>query len=98
MAAMSASPIVRLLNEQVHHYHRWCTPSVLPAQERVEDFYASDVSISAGFFGTLVDHTGVFAEAEASEPERTGCARSATISSLSTFAKRLPGRAFTNDP
>ena len=47
MAAMSSSPIVRLLNEQVHHYHRWCTPSVLPAQERVEDFYASDVSISA---------------------------------------------------
>jgi lysine decarboxylase len=31
----------------------------------VEDFYASDVSISAGFFGTLVDHTGIFAEAEA---------------------------------
>ena len=35
-----------------------------PSQERVEDFYASDVSISAGFFGTLVDHTGVFGEAE----------------------------------
>ena len=31
----------------------------------MEDFYASDVSISAGFFGTLVDHTGIFAEAEA---------------------------------
>ena len=45
-------------------YHRWCTPSILEGQERVEDFYASDVSISAGFFGTLVDHTGVFGEAE----------------------------------
>jgi arginine decarboxylase len=56
---------VRVLNEHVTRYHRWCTPSILPDQERVEDFYASDVSISAGFFGTLVDHTGIFAEAEA---------------------------------
>jgi arginine decarboxylase len=61
----SPSPIVRVLNEHVTRYHRWCTPSILPDQERVDDFYASDVSISAGFFGTLVDHTGVFAEAEA---------------------------------
>jgi len=56
---------VRVLNEDVRHFHRWSTPSILGEQERVEDFYASDVSISAGFFGTLVDHTGVFAEAEA---------------------------------
>jgi arginine decarboxylase len=61
----SPSPIVRVLNEHVGRYHRWCTPSILPDQERVADFYASDVSISAGFFGTLVDHTGIFAEAEA---------------------------------
>jgi lysine decarboxylase len=54
-----------VLNEHVARYHRWCTPSILPDQERVDDFYASDVSISAGFFGTLVDHTGIFAEAEA---------------------------------
>jgi len=60
----SASPIVRVLNEDVGRFHRWCTPSILEDQERVEDFYASDVSISAGFFGTLVDHTGVFGEAE----------------------------------
>lgn len=58
------SPIVRVLNQDVGRYHRWCTPSILEGQERVEDFYASDVSISAGFFGTLVDHTGVFGEAE----------------------------------
>src|SRR5215210_4674328 len=58
------SPIVRILNEEVRHYYRWCTPSTLVGQERIEDFYASDVSISAGFFGTLVDHTGVFGEAE----------------------------------
>src|SRR6187200_1675249 len=64
MDPITASPIVRVLNEDVRRYHRWCTPSILPGQERVEDFYASDVSISAGFFGTLVDHTGVFAEAE----------------------------------
>jgi arginine decarboxylase len=60
----TASPIVRVLNEEVRHYHRWCTPSTLVDQERIDDFYASDVSISAGFFGTLVDHTGVFGEAE----------------------------------
>src|SRR3982750_2133925 len=64
MDQITSSPIVRILNEDVRRYHRWCTPSILPGQERVEDFYASDVSISAGFFGTLVDHTGVFGEAE----------------------------------
>src|SRR4051812_50189847 len=64
MDSIASSPIVRVLNEDVRRYHRWCTPSILPGQERVEDFYASDVSISAGFFGTLVDHTGVFGEAE----------------------------------
>jgi arginine decarboxylase len=63
--AASPSPIVRVLNEEVRHYHRWSTPSILVDQERVEDFYRSDVSISAGFFGTLVDHSGVFGEAEA---------------------------------
>ena len=46
---------MRVLNEHVTRYHRWCTPSILPDQERVDDFYASDVSFSAGFFGTLVD-------------------------------------------
>jgi arginine decarboxylase len=63
-ARPTPSPIVRVLNRDVGRYHRWCTPSILEDQERVEDFYASDVSISAGFFGTLVDHTGVFGEAE----------------------------------
>jgi arginine decarboxylase len=63
-ARPTPSPIVRVLNRDVGRYHRWCTPSILPEQERVEDFYASDVSISAGFFGTLVDHTGIFGEAE----------------------------------
>src|SRR5512141_1697272 len=75
MASMPGSPIVRLLNEQVHHYHRWCTPSVLATQERVEDFYASDVSISAGFFGTLVAHTGVFGEAERFAAQAQGADR-----------------------
>jgi arginine decarboxylase len=63
-ARPTPSPIVRVLNRDVGRYHRWCTPSILEDQERVEDFYGSDVSISAGFFGTLVDHTGVFGEAE----------------------------------
>jgi arginine decarboxylase len=63
-ARPTPSPIVRVLNQDVERYHRWCTPSILEDQERVEDFYASDISISAGFFGTLVDHTGVFGEAE----------------------------------
>ena len=60
----TVSPIVGILNREVGRYHRWSTPSILAGQERVEDFYSSDVSISAGFFGTLVDHTGVFGEAE----------------------------------
>jgi arginine decarboxylase len=64
VALPEPSPIVRVLNRDVGRYHRWCTPSILPGQERVEDFYASDISISAGFFGTLVDHTGIFGEAE----------------------------------
>jgi arginine decarboxylase len=64
MDPITSSPIVRILNEDVGRYTRWCTPSILPGQERVSDFYESDVSISAGFFGTLVDHTGVFGEAE----------------------------------
>ena len=63
-----AVAIVRVLNQDVGRYHRWCTPSILEDQERVEDFYASDVSISAGFFGTLVDHTGIFARPSASPP------------------------------
>jgi arginine decarboxylase len=70
------SPIVRILNEEVRHYHRWCTPSTLVDQERIDDFYASDVSISAGFFGTLVDHTGVFGEAERFAAAAQGADRS----------------------
>jgi arginine decarboxylase len=69
------SPIVRVLNEEVRHYHRWSTPSTLVDQERIDDFYASDVSISAGFFGTLVDHTGVFGEAERFAAEAQGADR-----------------------
>src|SRR3954466_13790187 len=74
MDSIASSPIVRVLNRDVGRYHRWSTPSILPEQERVEDFYASDVSISAGFFGTLVDHTGIFGEAErfAAEAEAAG--------------------------
>jgi len=71
----TSSAIVRVLNEDVGRYHRWCTPSILPDQERVQDFYASDVSISAGFFGTLVDHTGVFAEAERFAAQAQGADR-----------------------
>src|SRR5919202_424681 len=73
--AASRSPIVRVLNEEVRHYHRWSTPSILVDQERIEDFYGSDVSISAGFFGTLVDHSGVFGEAEAFAARAQGADR-----------------------
>ena len=38
----------QVLNEEVRHYYRWCTPLTLVDQERTEDFYASDISISAG--------------------------------------------------
>jgi len=74
-ARPTPSPIVRVLNQDVGRYHRWCTPSILSDQERVEDFYASDVSISAGFFGTLVDHTGIFEEAERFAAEAQGADR-----------------------
>jgi arginine decarboxylase len=76
MDPITPSPIVRVLNEDVRRYHRWSTPSILPGQEKVEDFYASDVSISAGFFGTLVDHSGVFGEAERFAAEAQGADRS----------------------
>lgn len=76
MTRPTPSPIVRVLNRDVGRYHRWCTPSILTGQERVEDFYGSDVSISAGFFGTLVDHTGVFEEAERFAAAAQGCDRS----------------------
>jgi arginine decarboxylase len=75
MREPTPSPIVRILNQDVGRYHRWCTPSILEGQERVDDFYASDVSISAGFFGTLVDHTGVFGEAERFAAETQGADR-----------------------
>ncbi|HEV7750485.1 MAG TPA: hypothetical protein VGO71_03040 [Baekduia sp.] len=75
MDPITSSPIVRILNEDVRRYHRWSTPSILPGQERVEDFYASDVSISAGFFGTLVNHTGVFGEAERFAADAQGADR-----------------------
>jgi arginine decarboxylase len=70
------SPIVGVLNREVGRYHRWSTPSILESQERIEDFYSSDVSISAGFFGTLVDHSGVFGEAERFAAEAQGADRS----------------------
>ena len=75
MTEPTPSPIVRILNQDVRRFHRWCTPSILEGQERVDDFYASDVSISAGFFGTLVDHTGVFGEAERFAAQSQGADR-----------------------
>ena len=74
--APSPSPIVGVLNREVGRYHRWCTPSILESQERIDDFYSSDISISAGFFGTLVDHSGVFGEAERFAAEAQGADRS----------------------
>ena len=34
MPEPAASPIVRILNQDVGRYHRWCTPSILEHQER----------------------------------------------------------------
>ena len=36
MPEPAASPIVRILNQDVGRYHRWCTPSILEHQERVD--------------------------------------------------------------
>src|SRR3954464_8002639 len=71
----TGSPIVRVLNRDVGRYHRWSTPSILPEQERVEDFYASDVSISAGFFAPPRAHAGIFGEAEQFAAEAQGADR-----------------------
>lgn len=60
----TSSPIVKVLNREVERYHRWCTPSILMDQERVEDFYRSDVSVSFGQLGSLLDHTALFGKAE----------------------------------
>jgi len=76
VVAPTASPIVGVLNREVGRYHRWSTPSILENQERIDDFYSSDVSISAGFFGTLVDHSGVFGEAECFAAQAQGADRS----------------------
>ena len=66
----------------------------------MEDFYASDVSISAGFFGTLVDHTGIFAEAEAFAAAAQGpiarCSRStARAARTGSCCARWPSSAPT---
>jgi hypothetical protein len=75
------SPIVRVLNRDVGRYHRWCTLSIPPEKERVEDFYASDVSISAGFFGTLVCPSPRWRRASARTRRSSSRARSTTRSS-----------------
>ncbi len=49
--------------KEVPRYIRWCTPSVLPNQKKLTDIYSTDVSVSAHFFGSYVDNTGVFKKA-----------------------------------
>jgi len=49
-------PIINALKE-VPTYIRWCTPSVLPDQEKVPSIYKSDISVSAHFLGSYVDNT-----------------------------------------
>ena len=59
------SPIVARCSTPRARYHRWCTPSILPDAGARRGLLRAPTSRSrAGFFGTLVDHTGVFAEAE----------------------------------
>jgi len=55
-------PIINALKE-VSTYIRWCTPSVLPDQEKVHSIYKSDISVSAHFLGSYIDNTGIFEEA-----------------------------------
>ena len=43
----AASPLVNALNRAVEPCDRWCTPSILREQPRVDDVYTSDISISA---------------------------------------------------
>lgn len=51
------------LNNLMETQHRWCTPSILHDQQKVQDEY-DDVSVSAGALGNLLQHTGYFQDAE----------------------------------
>ncbi len=50
------------LNTKVPAFLRWCTPSILPSQVRVNDVYGTDISISCEFLGNLLGNppTGSF--------------------------------------
>ncbi len=55
-------PIVEAL-KNVSSYIKWCTPSILPEQEKITNVYKVDISVSAHFLGSYVDNTGIFREA-----------------------------------
>ncbi len=56
-------PIVNAL-KSINTYTKWCTPSILPEQEKIINPYKTDISVSAHFLGSYVDNTGVFKEAQ----------------------------------
>ena len=56
------APIVEAL-KNVGNYIKWCTPSILPEQEKITNIYKTDISVSAHFLGSYVDNTGIFGEA-----------------------------------
>ncbi len=58
----SDAPIVEAL-KNVGGYVKWCTPSILPEQEKIANVYKTDISVSAHFLGSYVDNTGIFGEA-----------------------------------
>ena len=58
----SNAPIIEAL-KNVGGYVKWCTPSILPDQEKIANVYKTDISVSAHFLGSYVDNTGIFGEA-----------------------------------
>jgi arginine decarboxylase len=56
------SPLIDEINRLADTTHRWCTPSVVSEQHRVEDVYASDLSISVNALGSPLDDSGRFGE------------------------------------
>ncbi len=86
------SPLVDLVNTVGSSTTRWCTPSVLPAQHRVSDPYANDISVSVSG-GSALAHTGVFAQAEEFIADCHGAHRVFLSPSGSTAANQVVIRA-----
>jgi len=67
----------------------WCTPSVVPGQEFLDEILAADVSASWGAPGSLLHHTGAFADTEDLLARVHGADRAFPTPEGSTGANRI---------